>query len=177
MLLIKLLTERKSAISERWFNLIVEAHPAEASGFLKEKDRFSDPVGYTIRQETKALYEELLQGTVNSERVSTSLDNIIRIRAVQDVSPHEAIAFVFLLKKVIREEMGNEIEKRQILGELLDFESSIDKMASTAFDIYVKCREKIYELRVNEVKAERDRAFRLLELIERWNGKHGEVLE
>jgi hypothetical protein len=50
-------------------------------------------------------------------------------------------------------------------------------LASEAFDKYVKCREKIYELRVNEVKAEREIAFKLLNLPEMVNREHGEVME
>ena len=43
------------------------------------------------------------------------------------------------------------------------FEARIDKLALLALDIYMKCREKIYEIRLNEVKAEGERALRLLE--------------
>ncbi len=171
----KLLAEKKAPILKRWFNLIAETYPAEVSSFLGEKDRFTNPVGFTISQEIDALYEQLLQDTVNSEQVSASLDNIIKIRALQDFSPHQAIAFVFLLKKAIRDEMGGEMERKQLLGEWLNLESGIDKLASLAFDIYMECREKIYQLRVDEVKAERERAFRLLDLMGGLNRKDEEV--
>ena len=59
----------------------------------------------------------------------------------------------------------------------MGFESNIDELASAAFDIYLKCREKISELRVSEAKAEGDRAFRLLEYMGRVNSKRGEVTE
>jgi len=59
----------------------------------------------------------------------------------------------------------------------LNFDASIDKLASVAFDKYVKCREKIFELRVNEVKAEREIAFKLLNLPKRVTREHGEVME
>ena len=177
MALEKLLSQRKASILERWFNLIAETHSPEVSSFLKHKDRFNNPVGYTISQEMNALYEELLQSEVNLEKVSASLDNVIKIRAVQDLSPARAIDFIFLLKEAIREELGSEIEQKQVFGEWLNFESKIDKMASLAFDTYVRCREKIYELRVNEVKADRERAFKLIEMMGRVNTKHGEVME
>jgi hypothetical protein len=173
----RLLSENKASILERWLNLVVETHPTEASSFLKEKDRFSNPVGYTISQEMNALYQELLQGGVNSKEVSESLENILKIRAIQGFSPQEAIAFVFFLRKAITEELGSKIEKEQIFGEWLNFESKIDELASVAFDIYMKCREKIYELRVSEAKAEKEWAFRLLELMGRADRKHGEVIE
>jgi hypothetical protein len=37
-------------------------------------------------------------------------------------------------------------------GELQAFENRIDDIALLAFDIYSQCRQKIYEIRVNEVK-------------------------
>ena len=165
MQLEKLLSQNKASVLERWFNLIAETHSAEFSAFLKGKDRFTNPVGYTISQEINALYEELLQGRVDSEEVYASLDNIIKIRAVQDFTPPQAIAFVFLLKKAIREELASEITERQAFEELLKFESRIDRIVLLTLDIYMKCREKVYQVRVNEAKNEKERALKLLERI------------
>jgi hypothetical protein len=177
MALSKLLTQNKDSILQRWFNLIADTYPTEVSGFLKGKDRFSNPVGYTISQETNTLYEELLQGRVDSDKASASLESIVKITAIQDFTPGEAISFVFLLKQAMAEELESEIVKEQSFKEWLNFEASIDKLASVAFDKYVKCREKIYELRVNEIKADREIAFKLLNLSGGVNREHGEVME
>lgn len=148
---------------ERWFQLILGTYPADTSRFLKqEKDRFTNPVGYTISRETETLYDELLQ-EMNPDKLAACLDNIIRIRVVQDFSPSQTIAFIFLLKKAIREELASEIAENRVLEELLKFESKIDKLVLLAFDIYMKCREKVFEIRVSEVKAERERVLKLLE--------------
>ncbi len=148
---------------ERWFQLILETYPADTSGFLKqEKDRFINPIGYTISQEIEVLYDELLQ-EMNPDKLAACLDNIIRIRAVQDFSPSQTVAFIFLLKKAIREELASKIAENRVLEELLKFESKIDKLVLLAFDIYMKCREKVFEIRVSEVKAERERVLKLLE--------------
>ncbi len=163
MVLEHLLPQKRAAILERWFQLVLGTYPADTSRFLKqEKDRFINPVGYAISQEIEALYDELLQG-MNSDKLADCLDNIIRIRAVQDFSPSQTIAFIFLLKKAIREELASEITENRVFEELLKFESRIDKLVLLAFDIYMKCREKVFEIRVNEVKAERERVFKLLE--------------
>lgn len=163
MVLGYVLLQKRSAILRRWFHLIMETYPADSSRFLKQdKDRFANPVGYTISQETEALYEEILHG-MNADKLSASLDNIIRIRSVQDFSPSQAVAFVFFLRRAVGEELTGELGGNQAFNELLQFESRIDKLALLALDIYMKCREKIHELRVTEVKAERDRAFQLLE--------------
>lgn len=132
--------------------MILETYPADTSTFLKkQKDRFANPVGSTISQGIEGLFDELLK-EMDSDKVSTFLDKIIRVRAVQDFSPSQAMAFIFLLKKVIREELGREIRENGLAEELLKLESRIDILALLSFDIYMKCREKIYEIRVNEVK-------------------------
>ena len=44
--------------------------------------------------------------------------------------------------------------------ELLRFEAGIDKLVQSSFDVYMKCREQVYELKANEVK---NMTFRLLQ--------------
>jgi hypothetical protein len=44
--------------------------------------------------------------------------------------------------------------------ELAIFDSAVDDLALFAFDIYMKCREKIYDLKAQEVK---NATFRLLQ--------------
>ncbi|MFZ6016906.1 MAG: RsbRD N-terminal domain-containing protein [Nitrospirota bacterium] len=154
-----LLSEKKSVILKRWFDVITETYSADTSNFLKnQKNQFTNPVGYTVSQGIEGLFDELLNG-MDSEKVSPLLDNIIRIRAVQDFSPSQAIGFVFLLKKVIRKELAKEVREDGLSEELLTLESRIDDLALLSFDIYMKCREKIYELKANEV---RNRTFGLL---------------
>ncbi len=158
-----LLSQKKAAILDRWYHLIMETYPPDTSLALKrQKDRFANPVEYTISQETKVIYEGLLQNTI-TDRLSASLDNIIRIRAVQDFTPSQAIAFIFLLKKAIREVLADDLEKAGHYKELLDFETRIDKLALLALDMYTACREQVYEIQLNEVRTERERALLLLE--------------
>ncbi|MBW2145835.1 MAG: RsbRD N-terminal domain-containing protein [Deltaproteobacteria bacterium] len=160
MKLENLLSQKKSIVLKKWFYLILETYPADTSRFLKkEKNPFANPVGHTISKEMEALYEELIRG-MDYDKVSPFLDNIIRIRAIQNFSPSRAIAFVFLLKKVIRDELGKEIKENRLFEKLVEFESRVDELALLSFDIYMKCREKLYEIRANEV---RNRSFRLLE--------------
>jgi hypothetical protein len=160
----QLLAKKKRAILEKWFHRIVETYPPDTSQFLKrEKDPFANPVGSTILQGIDAVYEELLHGG-SPEKFSSFLDRMIRIRAVQDFLPSTAIGFVFFLKRVIQEELGREVREKGLGEELLDFERQIDDLALLAFDVYMQCREKIFEVRIREVKAEKEAAFKLLEI-------------
>jgi hypothetical protein len=156
-----LLSEKKHKISKTWFDLIVETYPQDTANFLKtQKNRFGNPVGYTISEGIDVVLEEL-SGEIDFERVSRYLDNIIRIRAIQDFTPSQAVGFMFLLKKVIREELADEIRKDQLFDELLLIESQIDQLANISFDMYMASREKIYKLRANELK---NRTSRILKM-------------
>lgn len=153
MKLHNLLSERKSAILKRWFDVILETYPADTASFLrKQKKPFANPVGSMIFQGLESLFEKFLQG-MDFDTAPTFLDNIIRIRAVQDFTPSQALVFIFLLKKVIIEELKNESRKHQLFEELLTLESKIDNLALLSFDVYMKCREKIYELKADELQS------------------------
>ena len=156
MILQKLLIKNKKAVLNQWFDLIIESYPAETSQFLKnQKDRFQNPVGFTISKEIEAIFDQLVGGKPQEKVVSDFLDRIIRIRAVQDFSPSDAVGFIFQLKAIIREEVqkqGKEAERAQLSKELLEFERSIDRLALLAFDIYVSCRQKVFEIKADEMK-------------------------
>jgi hypothetical protein len=146
-----LLHQKRSTILKRWFDLVLKSYPAETALFLKnKKNKFANPVGSIIFDGIENIFDEILQG-IDSKRVSPFLDNIIRVRAVQDFLPSQAIAFVFLLKDVIRQELSREIRHDGIAEELFQLESQIDNLAKLSFDIFMQCREKIYDLKAMEL--------------------------
>jgi|WetSurMetagenome_2_1015567.scaffolds.fasta_scaffold138214_3 hypothetical protein len=154
-----LLSKRKSAIKNKWFDYVINDYPADSSDFLrKQKDRFLNPVGQTLLENINGLFDEIVLDPA-SEALYPYLNDIIRIKAVQNFSPSKAVSFIFLLKRVVREELESDIEKNKLAEELRSFESQIDKLALLAFDIYMKCRETIYDIRVREIKT---LTFRLL---------------
>ncbi len=155
------LTEKKSAILKRWFTMIADTYQSDTSNFLKkQKAQFTNPVGYTLAEGIEGLFDGLIKGMLPDD-VSRFLDSIVRIRAIQDFSPSDAVSFIFQLKRVVRQELGSEVlQQPGINEELTALESSIDDLALFAFDLYMKCREKIYELKANEA---RNMTFRLLQ--------------
>lgn len=178
MKLKELLYKKKEDILKNWFDLIIETYPPETALFLKnKKDRFSNPVGSIIFDGAKNILEEILQGR-NPEKIPVFLDNIIRVRAVQDFLPSQAISFIFSLKEVIRNELLKEILNDGIAEELLEFESQIDNLANLSFDIFMKCREKIYEIKAMELNNQTysllKRAKLIVDLEEKESGLKGD---
>jgi hypothetical protein len=160
MVLKDFLIHKKSTILKRLFDQVLETYPQETQGFLgREKEPVANPVGSTILEGIEGLYDELLQGG-DPAKASFFLDNITRIRAVQDFSPSAAIAFIPSLKKVIRDELPSGTAENHPFEDLWEFERRIDQLTLMAFDVYMVCREKLYEIRVNEIK---NRSARILE--------------
>jgi RsbRD-like negative regulator of sigma factor len=158
-----LLLQNKTTILKRWFDLILETYPADTVTLMrKEQNQFKNPVGATFSREIETLFKQLCEGIQNGER-RASLDAILKIRSVQDFSPSKAVGFVFQLKKAIEETLKNEICKEPVMDEWLKFQSRIDALALQAFDLYMDCREKICEIRINQAKAEKEMAFRMIE--------------
>jgi hypothetical protein len=147
-----ILGEKKEAIVKRWLENTTASYAPETSAFLNRgKDRFANPVGHALRAGTRAIFESILDG-METDRICRHLDDIIRIRAIQDFSPSQAVSFVFLLKKAVRVELGKEAEDPRLLAELTELDADIDRIALLAFDVYTKCREQLCEIRVSEIK-------------------------
>jgi hypothetical protein len=155
----QLLSQKKQTVLKKWFYLVLEDYPEETAQFItREKDPFANPVGSAIWEGIEGLLDELTKGP-DTSRVSTFLDRMMRVRAIQDFTPSQATGFIFRLKDVIRQELTRDIQDEKVAAELPEFESKVDTLALIAFDVYVKCRERIYEIKHNEIK---NRYFRLL---------------
>ncbi|MEW6624340.1 MAG: RsbRD N-terminal domain-containing protein [Bacillota bacterium] len=172
--LISILLEKKSAIITKWFNLSLEIYPPETVRNLKNiNQQFNNPVGHTFYHAMEGIFEQLLQETA-SEKVALYLDKILRIKAVQDINPSQVVSFVFQLKRIVREELGDvTFSNRALMQEFLDFELKIDDLSMVAFGIYTDCREKICQLRLAEVKKKNE----ILERISLLNGHHYQTFD
>jgi hypothetical protein len=149
-----ILSDKRSSITKKWRDLTLAAYPGDSQRFLrKEKNQFANPVGRTISEAVEVLYDELLKGG-DTESVSSALDRIIRIRAVQNLKPSQAIGFIIQLKGIIGKELKAAAQENGVSEEIQEFERTIDNMALMAFDMYTQCRQKIYEIRVGEVQSQ-----------------------
>jgi hypothetical protein len=152
MRLDSLLVRNRGTILDDWFRLLVETYPADSAQFLKrENDPFANPVGASARSGLEAVFDELLGG-MDRQALTDFLDPLIRIRAIQSFSPSKAVGFIFLLKNSIRKILEKDVSSQGLLDELSVFEMKIDELALLGFDIYMECREKIYQLKEKEVK-------------------------
>jgi hypothetical protein len=140
----EVVTFDRDAVARQWLAGTLGGYPSSASRFLSgEKDRFRNPVGHAIREALPVLLAELL-GEMNLDRITPMLDQVVRMRAVQDFTASQAVGFVFALKDAVRSE--------DPAGLTPELERRIDRMALLAFDLFVECRERMNEIRLNEAR-------------------------
>lgn len=160
--LFKQLEAKKTLIQGKWLQLILDTYPKETARFLeRETDNFLNPVGSITSQEISTIYDELIGG-MNSEKLSSALERIIRIRAIQEFSPSKALNFIPLLKKVVRETLINDSAGQFDWHELNDFENRLEKIIFLAFDIYMECRERVFNIKINELAKQSENMRRIL---------------
>ena len=143
------LTEKKKALVQKWIDQVLDSYGSSAF-FKKQKDRFANPIGATISDGLSKLYTVLVENQDLSE-ASRPLEEIIKIRAVQDFAPSQAVLFVYQFKNIVRQELAGEKNNNELLVGLAPLEARIDKVALMAFDHYMICRERLHQIRVNEV--------------------------
>jgi hypothetical protein len=145
------LEKKTDTLLDRWFQVVADSYPGETSHFLRNKaDRFANPVGHAVRQSLQGLLKGLLDGA-GEDDLAPHLDEIVRIRAVQQFSPSKAVAFIFSLKEIARETCGADCAQGP-LPEFTEFESRVDRLGLQAFDNYMACRETLFEIKVKELR-------------------------
>ena len=160
-----IIEKEKSEIIKKWFEATLQTYAPDTARFYKgQKDQFANPVGNITADGLAILFDQLL-GDFDPDIVRTHLDPIVRIRAVQNFTPSRATVFILFLKNVLRDCLAEELRDASMLKEFLAFESRIDQLCLIAFDIYMACKEKLYQLSANDMRSQALKAFKRAGLI------------
>lgn len=151
MTLEEALHNNRYKIVDRWVKYTLTTYEASAF-FIKEKDAFANPVGGTVRDALKKLFALLIKGAESAELVEP-LSRMMHLRSVQEFSPSQAVAPLNAVKHITREILESDKETKVLISELYDFEFRVDLALLAAFDLYVECREKVYQIRIDEIKS------------------------
>jgi len=145
-----LLMDRKNEVIREWLEQTLRTYPESAGRFLSlEKDPFRNPVGNTLKAGLTALFDHILRDSDPAE-AAQALDGIVRMRAVQDFSASQAVAFIFLFKRAVRGALQSEVTR--FAEEAAALEARVDEVALRAFDIFMRCRQQTYEIKANEAR-------------------------
>lgn len=154
-----LLKEKREEILRRWFNMAAASYPDQTARFLRsQKNRFANPVGGALESGLAAVLD-CVTSWEDTSGLSDALEQIVKIRAVQDFRPSEALHFIVLLKDIVRDEMLKSPEFADEDG-FWAVSQRIDQVSFYAFDLYMQARETLYDIKANEV---RRMTYRLLQ--------------
>ena len=157
--------DERAEVLARWFDRIVDRYPAETARFLSnEGDPFANPVGTALRDELAPILDCILEGG-DPVGVEPAVDRIVRVRALQEMSPSQAVSFIVELKEIFAEVAPGAADDA-----VRTFDDRVDRLLLTVFDVYSRCREQLYEIRVREI---RNRSLKVMERLNSWRERRG----
>ncbi len=147
------LTDNRRKLVEKWVASVIATYPPNSVKFFTDtKDPFANPVGSTVKRSIDLLFSEVIKNKMDPAAVNEAMDPIIRLRAVQEFTPSQAVSFIYTIKHLLRKALEKHRRDEAVERFLDDVASNADELMLVALDIYGKCREKIYTLRINQAK-------------------------
>ncbi|MCW5203519.1 RsbRD N-terminal domain-containing protein [Desulfobulbus sp. US2] len=151
MNLLELLQKKEKKILDIWVERTLDSYIS--SDFFKQaKDPFANPVGANIRAGLTTIFQ-LILAEAEHQDFAEPLDQVIRIRAVQEFTPAQAVAPILELKWVVKQVFSADEKGRSLLSELAPFDRDVDRVTLMAFDMYMNCRDGLHQARIRELKS------------------------
>ncbi|MCL1879436.1 MAG: RsbRD N-terminal domain-containing protein [Actinomycetia bacterium] len=141
--------------------------------------RFADPVGHTVDEGAAGILDWLCgvaevpladavdtsgaaYGTAGAANgvaaanmasvANAHLADICRIKAVQGASASQALGFIFQLKEIIHYEVEKRSDRTVATDTLYQLDRRIDQLMLSAIDMYSEQRERITQIRIDEMR-------------------------
>ncbi len=161
MSIYKICKEKESELLPLWLSDFFIHHGIDAVGVSRTvDDKFLNPVGFTIKAATEVLYKAVLGEDIQPELIQKQIAELMRIQAVQAISPAQALAPISLFKERIYSTVESALKSAQDFKDYKDICGRIDTLMLMAFDVYVQDKEVLYRVRINELKAAQSQILR-----------------
>ncbi|MDD5757860.1 MAG: RsbRD N-terminal domain-containing protein [Desulfobulbaceae bacterium] len=145
------LAEKKPKIVQLWIESVMASYSADgASFFMKQKDRFANPLGFAAKSGLTAVFDQLT-GDRTTQEMPPELMQFIKLRSVQNFLPSAAVGFIYQLKTIMMAQLGEAI-LLEAGSEWFAFEAKIDALSLKLFDLYMEDRELLAQVKVNEYR-------------------------
>lgn len=145
------LDNHREKIVNRWVEYALSSYKS-SEFFLREDNAFANPVGGITRQALDKLFVFLAENA-DPEKFSAPVGEIMRLRSVQEFTASQAVAPINAVKHIVREVLSEDKQNHELVNDLYDFEFAVDLAMLSAFDIYMECRERLYNVRIRELKS------------------------
>ena len=164
--LVELIKAKRDTVLTAWANKVYATYPFDTAGFLRSSsNQFSNPVGARTVFLGELLLDSLCGDQVSIEALTEGMEEFIRIRAVQDFTPEQALAVLYLLKECIAELFKAEIVGDRLWPELWELSAQLDGAVLLGFGAYIRSRESMWGLRLEDFKRRNRQITRRAELL------------
>ncbi len=167
--------EDKKILLTKWTDFFYKAYPLGSTGFVRSStDEFANPVGHITTTSLDLLLDAVIGQSVDPQKVQDALVELIQLRAIQKMSPSQAVGPLVQLKKIIKEDVFSicvkENKELKGLNKLFDeyfiMEARVDSLFLMALDLYAAHKERVFNLRVEEVHRSQSQIVRWAKLDE-----------
>lgn len=139
----------KEEIKKEWFEWLIAHYPESSKKYLLQIDKpFTNPVGYTLYKNLENLVILIAKEDFESHQFQNSLEEILKIRAVQNLSYWQsANIFQFLWQKYNN--------TKENLDGIESYRKDVEfylKMSEKAFEIFIQIRENIARIQRDEIR-------------------------
>ncbi len=182
MLLTIKASEDKKILLDKWTDMFYKAYPLGSTGFVRSSsDEFANPVGSITIASLDILFDAIIGKSVDPQKVQDALIELIQLRAIQKMSPSQAVGPLVQLKKIIKSEVFDFCYKEnkdlkgyaKLFDEYFIMEARIDSLFLMALDLYAVQKEKVFNLRVEEIHRNQSQVVRWAKLQdEKRNNNH-----
>ncbi|MCL1985251.1 MAG: RsbRD N-terminal domain-containing protein [Betaproteobacteria bacterium] len=153
-------SEQEQILAE-WNEAVFATYPLSTAGFARTKeDQFRNPGGHAVHLALEETYKAVSGQASSEELLRSSLEMFVKLRAVQDFTPIQALGVIYLLKPLLRERILPACLQNGLLDDYLEAESRLDTAALLACDIYVASKKRVLEERIGEIKRQHTQLVR-----------------
>ncbi len=165
------MAESKDGLLPLWISAFLASYPLSSTGFIRtNSDPFANPVGKVTRESLDVLYDACAGEDCDPDVVKSALFKLIQLRAVQDFTPSQTLGPLRHLKTLVSEKIlepslsGPETDAAAVAHEFCEMEARVDSLLLLGLDMYAERREKVFRIRVDEIKRSQSQVLRWAKL-------------
>lgn len=175
MLFIEKAKADKNILLQKWIDMFFSAYPLGSSGFVRtSKDKFTNPIGFVTQVSLEILYDAVLGDDVSPTKVNDALIELVQLRAIQAMTPSKAVGPLGQIKMLLKQDVllacmkeNNDSKNlKKLFDDYFIVDARIDALLLMALDLYASKREKVCNLRIEEIHRNQSQVVRWAKLRE-----------
>ena len=143
--LAKLLATRRDAVVEAWWEKVLELYDERARNLLRRnEDPFTNPLRSTFVSAIERIVDSLAAGQ-DIDTARDAIREVVKLRAVQEVSPGEALDSFLVFRKALKEvaeDSWDEVAEEAMAAQ--------DALLRFAADEYLEAQKLILDIKYRE---------------------------